>query len=73
MKTYLLMRISALNAACACRIAKNQNENESPRCRMVLIQAWASHHLKVAHPVELIARQLNILTKVKKRIIKYLS
>ena len=55
MKTYLLMRISALNAACACRIAKTQNENESPRCRMALIQAWAGHHLEVVHLVKLVA------------------
>ena len=52
---YFLMRISALNAACVCRIAKTQNENESPRCRMALIQAWAGHHLEVVHPVELVA------------------
>jgi hypothetical protein len=50
--TYLLMRISALNAACACRIAKTQNENESPRYRMALIQARVGRHLKVVHPFE---------------------
>ncbi len=57
-----------LNAACACCIAKNKNENESPRCRMVLIQAWAGHHLKVAHPVELVARHFNKDKKANNQI-----
>ena len=34
---------------------QTQYENESPRCRMALIQAWAGHHLEVVHPVELVA------------------